>query len=239
MIPKVIHYCWFGRNEKPPLAQKCIASWRRFCPDYQIVEWNEDNFSIEQHPYLKWCWDQKKWAFLSDFARLLILAEQGGIYLDTDVELIRPLDDLLGFDAYYGFEDDRHVATGLGFGCAAHHSTVEAMISVYEDLRPDETGAYPTAACPRYNTQALQMHGLNLNGQRQTVLGAEILPADYLNPYDDPTGRLRKTANTYSIHWYGKSWMNKRTILKSRLMKPLHRVFGTDFILFKKSRRRK
>lgn len=238
MIPRIIHYCWFGRNEKPKLAKKCIASWRRYCPDYEIIEWNEDNFDISRHPYLRWCYEQQKWTFLSDFARLVILAEHGGIYLDTDVEVIRSLDDLLGFDAFYGFETDQFINTGQGFGCTANHPTVEAMKKVYEDFKLDENGDYPVAACPQYNTQALLPYGLILNGQRQTVLGAEILPADYLNPYDDPTGRLIKTENTYSIHWYGKSWMSKKTILKSRMMKPLHRILGTDFVLFRIMRKK-
>ena len=95
MLPKIIHYCWFGRNEKPKLAQKCIESWKKQCPDYKIIEWNEDNFDIDQHPYLRWCYNHKKWAFLSDFARLLILEEHGGIYLDTDVEIIKSVDPLL------------------------------------------------------------------------------------------------------------------------------------------------
>ena len=238
MIPHVIHYCWFGRGEKPALAKKCIASWETFCPDYQIVEWNEDNFDLNQHPYLKWCHEQKKWAFLTDFARLLILREHGGVYMDTDVELIRSLDDLTRFDAYYGFETEDMIATGLGFGCVPHHPTVEAMAQMYQDLRPDENGAFPLATCPRLNTQALLSFGLVPNGERQTVAGALILPADYLNPYDNPTGRLRKTQNTYSIHWYGKSWMDQKTILKSKLLRPLHRLFGTDFILFRIMRKR-
>ena len=232
MIPRIINYCWFGRNEKPKLAKKCLASWRLYCSDYEIIEWNEDNFDIGRHPYLQWCYAHQNWAFLSDFARLIILAEHGGIYLDTDVEVIRSLDDLLGFDAFYGFETDQFINTGQGFGCIAHHPTVEAMKSVYEDFKPDENGKYPLAPCPQFNTQALIPYGLILNGQRQTVHGAQILPADYLNPYDDSTGRLTKTENTYSIHWYGKSWMSKKTILKSRLMKPLHRALGKDFFLF-------
>lgn len=233
MIPRIIHYCWFGGKEKPPLAQKCIDSWRLYCPDYQIVEWNESSFDVFRHPYLRWCFEQKKWAFLSDFARLLILRDHGGIYLDTDVEVVRPLDDLLAFDAFYGFETEKYINTGEGFGCVPNHPTVEAMIKLYQALTPDENGGFPDITCSQYNTRALLPYGLLQNGERQNVLGAEILPADYLNPYDNPTGILRKTENTYSIHWYGKSWMNKTMVLKSRLMQPLHRVFGKDFILFR------
>ena len=236
MIPKTIHYCWFGRNDKPKLAKKCIASWEQYCPDYNIIEWNEDNFDIDQHPYLRWCYENKKWAFLSDFARLLILEEHGGIYLDTDVEIIRPLDNLITLDAFFGFETEKYINTGQGFGCVPNHPVTTILADVYRQLKPDENGYYTIVSCPRLNTDALLPYGLVLNGQRQTVLGAEILPADYLNPYDDPTGILHITENTYSIHWYEKSWMSKSIILRSKLMKPLHRAFGTDFILFRKLR---
>lgn len=235
MIPKIIHYCWFGRNEKPRLAKKCIASWKKNCPDYQIIEWNEDNFDIGQHPYLKWCYDHQKWAFLSDMARLLILQEHGGIYLDTDVEVIKSLDDLRQYDAFLGFEEKRYINTGEGFGCVQNHPVMDAMLRPYLALVPHEDGKYPLLTCPAVNTEALLPHGLILNGQRQRVFEAEILPIDYLNPYDDATGRLRKTKNTYSIHWYGKSWMNKKSIWRSRVTRPFHWMFGKDvFKCFRK-----
>ena len=239
MIPRTIHYCWFGGNPKPKLAQRCIASWEKYCPDYTIIEWNESNFDIDQHPYLQWCHRNQKWAFVSDYARLLILKEHGGIYLDTDVEVIRPLDDLLHFDAYWGFQEDTLVNSGLGFGCIPGHPSVEAMAKVYQDLRPDEMGRFPLIPCPELNTPALTRYGLKLDGSRQRILDAEILPVDYLNPYDNPTGRLRKTDNTYSIHWYGKSWMSRRKVLKSKFMRPLHRIFGTAFVLFQLLRKRR
>lgn len=119
MIPKKIHYCWFGMGEKPELAKKCIQSWKKYCPDYEIIEWNEDNFDIDQYPYLRWCYDNKKWAFLSDFARLLVVYQNGGIYFDTDVELIKTPDELLGCNAFFGFENDKNIATGLGFRASA------------------------------------------------------------------------------------------------------------------------
>mgnify|MGYP001780597132 FL=1 len=124
MIPKKIHYCWFGRGIKPELARKCIQSWEKYCPDYEIIEWNEDNFDINQYPYLRWCYENRKWAFLSDFARLLVVYQNGGIYFDTDVELIRTPDELLMCNAFYGFENDENIATGLGFGAEPQNKTV-------------------------------------------------------------------------------------------------------------------
>lgn len=94
MIPKIIHYCWFGRNDKPKSVLKCIESWKRICPDYEIIEWNEDNFDVFQTPYLSFCYKEKKWPFLSDLVRLMIIYNYGGIYFDTDVELLKRPDEL-------------------------------------------------------------------------------------------------------------------------------------------------
>lgn len=228
MIPKKIHYCWFGRNEKPKAVQNCIASWKKYCPDYEIIEWNEDNFDVSQNEYLDYCYKNQKWAFLSDLARLIIVAQEGGIYFDTDVELVKNPDSLLKYSAFYGFENEKNVATGLGFGAIAHHSSVVSMIQQYNKLKVDEDGNYPMIVCPQLNTQALIKFGLKLNGEKQLLGDVVILPVEYMNPYDDPTGRCNKTSNTISIHWYSKSWMNRRAILRSKLTKPFHRLFGND-----------
>lgn len=228
MIPKKIHYCWFGSSEKPKLAQKCIASWKKHCPDYEIIEWNEDNFNLDYNGFTRYCYDNKKWAFLSDFARLVVVAEHGGLYFDTDVELLKSPGELLTYEAFYGFENDRNIATGLGFGAEANHPTILSMKAKYEEINPTPDGSYPMIVCPALNTEALLPFGLVLDGTRQNVAGAEILPAEWLNPYDDPTGRLNKTKNTVSVHWYSKSWMSKSKIIRSTLTRPLHRIFGVD-----------
>ena len=185
MIPEKIHYCWFGRGEKPKLAAKCIASWKKFCPEYEITEWNEDNFDVSSYP-------------------------------------------LLESNAFFGFENNENIATGLGFGAEEKHPAVSAMLDEYLSLAPDTNGEYPLIVCPQLNTKALTPFGLEKSGKLQTVCGALILPPEYLNPYDDPTGRLRKTKNTYSVHWYSKSWMSRGTVLRSKLTKPFHRIFGKD-----------
>ena len=115
-IPKVIHYCWFGKGEMPKLAKKCIRSWKKYCPDYEIICWNEDNFDLSQNRYMREAYEAGKWAFVSDFARLKIIYENGGIYLDTDVEIIKPIDDLTVNRGFMGFDEKGIVATGLGFG---------------------------------------------------------------------------------------------------------------------------
>lgn len=226
MIPKTIHYCWFGRGEKPKLAQKCIASWKKFCPDYEIIEWNEDNFNVNMNAYTQMCYERKKYAFLTDYVRLVVVSKYGGIYFDTDVELLRPLDQLLIHPSFFGFEDAEHINTGVGFGSELGNPVVHAMLKEYDELLQGDKGVI---GCPILNTNALKKFGLRLNGEKQDLGDSVIYPVDYFNPYDDPTGRLNKTKNTISVHWYSKSWMSKRIVLRSKLTKPLHRLLGKDF----------
>lgn len=232
MIPKKIHYCWFGRGEKPKLAQKCIASWKKYCPDYEIIEWNEDNFDINSNAYTKMCYDQKKYAFLTDYLRLLVINEHGGIYFDTDVEVVRNFDDLLDCGAFFGFETNEFVNTGEGFGAEAGNEIVKQMIKEYDQLLD---GKHEMIGCPRLNTDALLKFGLVQNGKKQTVANSIVYPAEYFNPYNDCIGKLSKTQNTYSIHWYGKSWMDSKQRLKSKITRFFHRIFGKNcFSMFKR-----
>lgn len=221
MIPKKIHYCWFGRGEKPKLAKRCIASWKKYCPDYEIIEWNEDNFDVNMNGYTKMCYEQKKYAFLTDYLRLLIIEKHGGIYFDTDVEAIRNFDSLLQYDSFFGFETKEFVNTGEGFGAVAGNEIVRQMLCEYDILID---GKNDVIGCPHLNTKALLKYGLIPDGTTQMLGNSIIFAMDFFNPYDDPTGILTKTENTYSIHWYGKSWMDKKTVLKSVLSKPLHRM---------------
>lgn len=225
MIPKKIHYCWFGRGEKPALAKRCIASWRKFMPDYEIVEWNEDNFDVNYNAYTKMCYEQKKFAFLTDYLRLLILEEHGGIYFDTDVEALRSFDDLMSLPAFVGFENDTHIATGLGFGAEPHNPAIQQMLRAYDPLL---SGANGVVGCPRLNTEALQKLGLRLDGKAQTLPNVSVFPAEYFNPRNSVTGELTKTKNTYSIHWYSMSWLPWHRRLRSKISKPFHRIFGAS-----------
>ena len=226
MIPKLIHYCWFGGNPKPKMAEKCIASWKKHCPGWEIIEWNESNFDVNMNGYTKMCLEQKKYAFLSDYERLLVVAEQGGVYFDTDVELLRPLDDLLENEAFFGFETPEFVNSGQGFGSVAHGTAIEAMLREYDFLLDGTEGV---RGCPVLNTAALEKLGLRRDGTMQMVAGTKILPIEYMNPYESSTGILNKTKNTYSVHWYSASWMSTAKRLRSALTRPLHRLLGTDF----------
>ena len=165
MIPKKIHYCWFGENEKPLLVIECIKSWQKYCPDYEIMEWNSKNYDVHKNKYMEQAYQAKRWGFVSDYARLDIIYQYGGIYLDTDVELIRSLDDLLETDGYIGFEkkvdeecDEVYVNTGQGFGASAFHPVVKAMMDIYKeiDLLRRKT---KFKTCPYYNTEAFVKAG--------------------------------------------------------------------------------
>lgn len=232
MIPKKIHYCWFGRNKLPEKAVRCIESWKKYCSDYEIIEWSEDNYDIYQNPYTKYVYNNKKYAFLSDYARLQIILQEGGIYFDVDVEVVRSLDDLLIHNAFFGFETEEYVNTGVGFGAEAGNSIVKNMLSEYDKLLDGESG---TIGCPILNTATLKNYGLVQDGSKQVVEGAVIYPIQYFNPYDDPTGRLNITSETYSIHWFAKSWMSKRKRVRSQCTRILHRLFEAKLI--KRNRR--
>ena len=226
MIPKKIHYCWFGYGEKPKLVQKCIGSWKTYCPDYELIEWNETNVDIKMNAYVQWCYENRKYAFLSDYIRLLIVEKHGGIYFDTDVEVIKKMDDLLYNEAFFGFETENFVNTGLGFGAEQHNPVVKQMLKEYEYLLDGKRGVI---GCPHLNTDALEKFGITRDGTYQKLTYATVFPIEYFNPFDVATGKLNINTNTYAIHWYAGSWMSKRQKVRSHLTKPLHRIFGKKF----------
>ena len=228
MIPKKIHYCWFGRGKKPPLVDKCIKSWKKYCPDYEIIEWNEDNLDVNMNQYTKYHYDKKNYAFLCDYVRLEIVYKYGGFYFDTDVELVKNIDFLLNYSAVFGFESKKYVNTGQGFGAEANHITIYEMKSVYEKFFPNEDGEFKTVSCPIYNTESLKKFGIKLDGKTQNIDNMIIFSPEYMNPYDDLKGVLNKTNNTISIHWYMKSWISRRHLIRSKITRPFHRVFGDD-----------
>lgn len=210
-IPKTIHYCWLGRNPKPKSVLKCIESWRKFCPDYEIIEWNEDNLDIASHLYSKQAYDEKAWAFATDYFRLWIVYHHGGIYLDTDVQVIRSLDPLLSNQAFMGFETENYINTGLGFGAEAGSSFLLEQMKRYDSLafvNPD--GTLNRTPAPEYLSEIASALGMTRDtGEIQKVLDATIYPVEYFAPKDYFTGRLRVTKNTYSIHHYDSTWFTQ------------------------------
>lgn len=238
-IPKVIHYCWFGRGKMPSLAEKCIKSWQKYCPDYEIVCHTEDNFDITENRYAKEAYKAGKWAFVSDYARLKIIYEQGGIYLDTDVELIKPIDDLLKTGGFMGFDDNGIIATGLGFAAEKGNELVGAFLKDYDNIPfVLEDGSYDLTPCPDRNTKTAQFLGMDLNKKEQTFMGVRFLPEDYLCPMKYDTGKKIITKNTYSIHHFSASWTSataKRTTFVKRLIgvKLYKKLYGKFLHKFK------
>ena len=226
MIPKIIHYCWFGRNPLPKSAQKCIASWRKFFPDYEIKEWNEDNFDVNIIQYTKDAYAAKKYAFVSDYARFWILYHYGGVYFDTDVEVIRPMADIIERGAFMGLEtaiQDRNggiaVAPGLGIASTEAHPAYRFFLDEYVRLPfYDEIGEINHYSMIPMVSRFLIDNGLKgINDRIETIAGIDIYPTDYFNPYNSKNGELVITENTRSIHWYSASWLSRKDRLLLRL----------------------
>jgi mannosyltransferase OCH1-like enzyme len=235
MIPKIIHYCWFGRKPLTPLAQKCIASWRQFLPDYEIREWNEDNFDVAYIPYTAQAYQAGKYAFVSDYARFWVLYRYGGVYFDTDVEVIRSMEDILKRGPFMGFEflgDQMAVNPGLGLAAQPEMPLNKTMLDRYEGLSfllPDGT-VNPCTMIPMV-TELLTEKGLKGDGSIEHLEGIDIYPPDWFNPFDDALGRLCKTENTRTIHWYAKSWMTAEPAWKTELKRLLRRIFGKERVM--------
>ena len=231
-IPKVIHYCWFGKGKMPKLAKKCIKSWKKYCPDYEFVLHTEDNFDLTQNRYMREAYEAGKWAFVSDYARLKIIYDNGGIYLDTDVELIKPIDDLVKLGGFMGFDEKGIVATGLGFGAEKGNKIVSEFLKDYDDIPfilPD--GSFDLTPCPDRNTEVLKRLGMDVDNKNQTFMDVTFLPDEYLCPMDYYTGKKTITDKTYSIHHYSASWTNsvtKRTTRIKRIIgvKMYNKLYG-------------
>ena len=209
-IPKVIHYCWFGGNPLPELAIKCIESWKKYCPDYEIKEWNENNFDINCCAYVKEAYEMKKWAFVSDVARLYALVNVGGVYMDTDVEVLKPLDNLLEYEAFSGFESETQIPTGL-MACTKGHGMFEEFLEEYNMIhfiRND--GSMDLTTNVTRITKTCMKYGLKKNNTLQTINGFTLLPKDYLCPKDLETKEIYLTENSYAIHHFDGSWKTDR-----------------------------
>lgn len=207
-IPKIIHYCWFGGKHKPESVKKCIDSWRRYCPDYEIKEWNESNIDLSMNIYTLQAYEAKAWGFVPDYLRLWIVYQYGGIYLDTDVQVIKSLDSLLEYKAFAGFEDNEHVALGLGFGAEKGCEFLRLHMEQYDQLKFQlEDGSLNKTPSPQYTTQLLSRYGLKENDKLiQTVCGVVIFPPEYFCPKSFETGFTKITKNTFSIHQFDGSW---------------------------------
>lgn len=232
-IPKVIHYCWFGGNPLPESAVRCIESWKKYCPGYEIREWNESNYDVNACVYIQEAYRAKKWAFVSDYARFDILYSYGGLYFDTDVELIRPIHDILQAGPFMGRErnvlgkESYMVNPGLGIGAAAGMPIYKEILDSYTQMHfinPD--GTYNQATVVHYTTKLLEKHGLTNSTEPKCVEDIWIYPWEYFCPMDYVTGDLSVSDNTYSIHHYSATWLNKEEILEKQVVEKIAKRFN-------------
>ena len=224
-IPKIIHYCWFGRGQKPELAEKCIASWKEICPDYAIKEWNEDNFDLNSNLYVRQAYDSRKFAFVTDYVRLFALYHEGGIYMDTDVEVLKPLDAFLKHQAFSSFENNNKIPTGL-MAAEAGNSWIKDLLDEYTDLTfLDPAGNMDlTTNVERITNLTLSKYGLNPVSSYQDLAGGMVTmyPHDYFCPKDWQTGNIILTENSHTIHHFAGSWHSeeeKKKAQKNRVIR--------------------
>lgn len=226
MIPKIIHYCWFGGNPLPMDVKQCIESWKKMCPDYEIKRWDESNFDVNAHPFTKAAYEAKAWAFVSDYARLKVVYDNGGIYLDTDVELLKNLDFLREYQCYIGVQQAGHLCTtGLGFGATKSNPVVQRMLGKYDQIVFSEEKK-AEFACPYLNNEAMEEIGYSYNEDSPVDLnGTLVLPPKYLDPIAPGEGmKFLCCEGTVSIHHYSASWMGNKTKLKRKII----RIIGQE-----------
>ena len=218
-IPKTIHYCWFGRGKKPKIAKKCIKSWKKYLPDYEIIEWNEDNFDINSNLYVKQAYEAKKYAFVSDYVRLYALYNYGGIYMDTDIQVLKSIDKLLENEAFTGYEDENYIACGI-MGCKKGNLIFKEFLESYNErtfIKKDNSLDQTTIV--KVMTDICSRYGSNINNTYEQIDGLTIYPKDYFYPISYNNHKKCFSSNTYTIHHYTASWLSeevKKNIIKNK-----------------------
>lgn len=211
LIPAKIHYCWFGHGDVPEKDKEYIEGWKRICPQYEIICWNEDNFDIGINDYVKCAYEQKKWAFVTDYVRMYVLYHEGGIYMDTDVELLKNLDDLRYQYAYMGMEESGCVASGLGMGTVAHNPILGEILELYDRISLADIKSWSKwKVNADWESNVLRKHGFCANNQYQIVENIAIYPSEFFSPVLVGQDKIEISDNTYSIHHYHYSWLDER-----------------------------
>lgn len=225
MIPKIIHYCWFGGNPLPELALKCIDSWKKHMPDYEIMEWNESNFDVNIIPYTQQAYEAKKYAYVSDYSRMWILYHFGGIYLDTDVEVLKDLTPIIEKGPYMGcenrideFSSKLKVATGLGMACEKSNSLVKDMMNLYENRQFTMRENNSVVTVVTIISDLLYERGLKSVNEIQVIDNFYIYPAEYFAPRISAQHNIPVTDNTYTKHHYARTWMPRKVRIKIKLL---------------------
>ncbi len=210
-VPKIIHYCWFGPKEIPALELHCMLSWEKYFPDYEVMFWNEETFDINSNRFAQQAYQGGHYAFVSDYVRTKVLYEYGGIYLDTDVEIIHYFDNVIkdGF-SFLGFENSTHIGSAV-MGMSKKHPIMGEFMNYYlNNSFINNSGDIDTIANVIKFTDILTTQGLNTNGKRQVVKDIDIYPRDYFYPKNISNNEFIVTNNTLSIHKYSCSWMTPR-----------------------------
>lgn len=230
-IPKVIHYCWFGRSEKPEIVKKCMEGWRIKLPHYEIIEWNEESFDINSNPYVREAYQNQKFAFVSDYVRVYALYHFGGIYLDTDVEVFKPFDDLLHHESFWGFEQENYIATST-IGTTKGNKLIKQFLDSYKGKNfVKDDGTYDQLTNVAIVTEILKNVGLETNGQYQEIEGiGAFYPQTYFSPYDYINCRKFITENTYAMHYFYKSWLPASARFKGNVKLALSKIIGGNNI---------
>lgn len=227
MIPRIIHYCWFGRGPKPDDVVKNIAGWRQLHPDFQIIEWNETNFDTNVCDYVREAYAQRKFAFVSDYARGQALWQMGGVYLDCDVELVNRLDPFLHHLAFWGFEANEYVATST-IGCAPAYPLIRDYLNQYHQrhfVRPD--GTFDQTTNVVVMNQLLEARGLTRNGQKQTLPdGGVVYPLQVFSPLDYIRHINHRDQTTVAIHHYQHTWASPSLRWRKKSKQLLVKIFG-------------
>lgn len=210
LIPAKIHYCWFGRGTLPAKDQMYIEGWKKLCPEYEIICWNEDNFDTKCNAYVKYAYEHKKWAFVADYVRMYVLYKYGGIYLDTDVELLKNLDDFRYQYAYMGMEESGCVASGLGMGTVAKNPILKEVLEVYDAITLRDIESWSRwKVNADWESNILRKYGFFANNQYQIVQNIAIFPSEFFSPVLVGQNRIDISKNTYSIHHYHYSWLDE------------------------------
>lgn len=210
MIPKKIHYCWFGRGQKSDLILKCIESWKKYCPDYEIIEWNEDNLDVNATLYTKQAYESKKWAFVSDYARLYALYHEGGIYFDTDIEVLKSIDKFLENDSFTGFESKDSPITAV-MGAHPENQTIKALLDYYDTAKfINDDGTMNLLTNTHIITEDFINNGVKLNGKLQTIGNMTIYPQIVFCPNNFSRIFNKPSKKSYTIHHFDQSWKNSK-----------------------------
>ena len=235
VIPKVIHYMWLGGKALPDNLQKCVDSWKRYCPDYEIRCWNESNYDIEKNIYMKQAYENGAYGFVPDYARLDILYTYGGIYMDTDVELKRNLDDLLYQDAFCGVEKWQVLNFGGCSGSVAHHKAIKTFLETREKIAfVNDDGTLNRHTCACIDTKVAHKNGYKVNGKNQEILGMMVYTSDYFHPYDYMSGKCEMTDDTFSVHHFNGGWLTERERLANKKVSEQYDIMYQTLISQKK-----